>query len=46
MRQYLPSDVLAFTVTKAMFQQLCGLDEKSFLYKPFWRRLRKARGLL
>ena len=45
MRQYLPPDILAFTVTKPMFKQLCDLDEKSFLYKPFWRNLRKARGL-
>ena len=43
MRQYLPPDILAFTVTKPMFQQLCALDERSFLYKPFWKRLRKAR---
>lgn len=45
MRQYLPPDLLAFTVTKPMFEQLCRLDEKSFLYKPFWQNLRKARGL-
>jgi hypothetical protein len=45
MRQYLPSDLLAFTVTKPMFERLCRLDEKSFLYKPFWQNLRKARGL-
>ena len=44
MRQYLPPDILAFTVTKPMFQQLCALDERSFLYQPFWKRLRKARG--
>jgi len=43
MRQHLPPYVLAFTVTKPMFEQLCSLDEKSFLYKPFWQRLRKAR---
>lgn len=43
MRQYLPPDILAFTVTKPMFQQLCALDKRSFLYKPFWKRLRKAR---
>jgi hypothetical protein len=43
MRQYLPPDVLAFTVTRPMFEQLCALDEDSFLYKPFWSRLRKAR---
>ncbi len=45
MRQYLPPDILAFTVTKPMFEQLCALDERSFLYKPFWQRLRKARGI-
>jgi hypothetical protein len=43
MRQFLPPDVLAFTVTKPMFKQLCELDEKSFLYKPFWKNLMKAR---
>jgi hypothetical protein len=43
MRQYLPADILAFTVTKPMFEALCGLDEKSFLYKPFWKNLKKAR---
>ena len=45
MRRFLPPDVLAFTVTRPMFEQLCVLDEKSFLYKPFWNNLRKARGL-
>ena len=45
MRQYLPPDILAFTVTRPMFKQLCELDERSFLYKPFWRNLREARGL-
>jgi hypothetical protein len=44
MRQYLPPSILALTVTKPMFQQLCELDENSFLYKPFWKRLKKARG--
>lgn len=44
MRQYLPPDILAFTVTVPMFEQLCRLDERSFLYKPFLRNLRKARG--
>lgn len=43
MRQYLPPDILAFTVTKPMFEQLCTLDEQSFLHKPFWRNLQKAR---
>ena len=44
MRRYLPPDILGFTVTKAMFEELCTLDEKSFLYKPFWERLQKSRG--
>ncbi|MBN2056462.1 DUF169 domain-containing protein [bacterium] len=44
MRQYLPPDILAFTTTRPMFERLCSLDEKSFLYKPFWRNLLKARG--
>lgn len=45
MRQYLSPDILAFTVTKPMFEQLCALDENSFLHKPFWQRLRKSRGM-
>ena len=44
MRRFLPPDILAFTVTKPLFEQLCALDQRSFLYKPFWQRLRKARG--
>jgi hypothetical protein len=44
MRKHLPPDIFAFTVTKTMFEQLCELDEASFLYKPFWSNLRKARG--
>lgn len=44
MRQHLPPDTLAFTVTKPMFKRLCDLDERSFLYKPFLRRLRESRG--
>jgi len=43
MRQYLPPEILAFTVTKPLFEQLCKLDERSFLYKPFWETLKKAR---
>ena len=43
MRQFLPPDVVAFTVTKPLFKQLCELDEKSFLYKPFWQNLQHAR---
>ena len=44
MREHLPPDILALTVNKAMYEQLCGLDENSFLYKHFWKRLRQARG--
>lgn len=44
MRQHLPPDILALTVNKPMYRQLCELDNSSFLYKPFWKTLRKARG--
>jgi hypothetical protein len=44
MRQYLPHDVMAFTVNKPMFEDLCRLDERSFLGKPFLQHLRKSRG--
>jgi Uncharacterised ArCR, COG2043 len=44
MRQYLPPDVLAFTVTRPLFEQLCAFGGDSFLTKPFLSRLRKARG--
>jgi hypothetical protein len=44
MRRYLPPDVLAFSVTKPLFELLCALDHKSFLYKPFWAALQRARG--
>jgi len=43
MRQFLPPDIMAFTVNKPMYKQLCSLDETSFLDKPFWRDLKKAR---
>ena len=43
MREYLPADILAFTVNRPMFRQLCELDEGSFLYKGFWQRLKRAR---
>jgi hypothetical protein len=43
MRNYLPPDILAFTVTRPMFEQLCSLDQNSFLYKPFWQNLQEAR---
>ena len=44
MREHLPPDILALAVKKPMYRQLCELDENSFLYKPFWKRLKKARG--
>jgi hypothetical protein len=43
MRPYLPCDTLAFTVTKPMFEQLFRLDEKSFLYKSFWNKVKQTR---
>ncbi len=43
MRRYLPPDILAFTVTRPMFEQLCSLDDKSFLFKPFLNILWKSR---
>ena len=45
MRKYIPSDLLAFTVTKLMYENFCKLDERSFLTKPFWQGLQKARGM-
>jgi len=45
MRRHLPPDILAFSVTKPMFERLCSLDERSFLYKPFLKNLKKARGI-
>ncbi len=43
MRRHLPPDILAFTVTKPMYELLCRLGEKSFLFKPFLAELKKAR---
>ncbi len=43
MRQYLPPDILAFTVTVPMFARLCTLDDRSFFSKPFLQRLRTSR---
>ncbi|MCB2196462.1 MAG: DUF169 domain-containing protein [Bacteroidetes bacterium] len=43
MREHLPPDILAFTVNKPMYRQLCELDENSFLYKHFWSRLKNKR---
>jgi hypothetical protein len=44
MRQFMPPDILALTVTRPMFERICSLDRSSFLYKPFWQDLVKARG--
>jgi hypothetical protein len=43
MRKHLDPGILAFTVTKPMYERLCELDEDSFLGKRFWRSLQKAR---
>jgi len=43
MRGNLPPDILALTVNKPMFGQLCELDENSILYKSFWKNLMKNR---
>mgnify|MGYP003793818447 FL=1 len=43
MRPHIPEGLLAFTVTVPMYAMLCGLDERSFLYKPFLKNLQKAR---
>ena len=43
MRIHLPENIIAFTVNKAMYEQLCSLDEKSFLNKPFLKRLNLVR---
>lgn len=43
MRKFLPPGIIAFTVTVPMYERLCSLDERSFLYKPFLAGLGKAR---
>ena len=43
MRKYLPENILAFTVTKPMFEQLCSVGENSYLGKRFFRELQKVR---
>ncbi len=42
-RKHIPQNLLAFTVTKPMFENLCKLDERSFLFKSFWKELKKKR---
>ncbi len=43
MRKYLPPDILTFTVTKPMFELLCGIDKNSYLEKSFIKGLKRAR---
>ena len=43
MRQHLPPDLLAFTVNRAMYKQLCNLKENSYLDKSFLQRLKLSR---
>ena len=43
MRSFLPHDTLAFTVTKPMFEQLCRLDDSSFLFKSYWPNVLRSR---
>lgn len=45
MRQHLPPEIIAFTVTKPMFEQFSRLDHNSFLEKPFLRKLKQTRPL-
>jgi hypothetical protein len=42
-RRFIPGSLLAFTVTKPMFEQLCSLGERSFLFKSFWKELKQRR---
>lgn len=44
MRKYLPEDIVAFTVTRPLYKELCDLDEDSFLNKPFWQNVQQMRG--
>ncbi len=44
MRHWLPADLMAFTATRPLFEQLCQFGDDSFLTRPFLRRLKKARG--
>jgi len=43
MRKYIPQNMLAFTVTKPLFELLYSLGEDSYLGKRFFRELQKAR---
>lgn len=43
MRKYLPPNILAFTVTKPMFEELCNIDKNSYMEKRFFTELQKSR---
>jgi len=43
MRKYLPKDIIAFTVNPKMFDNLCSLNDNSFLNKPFLQDLSDIR---
>jgi hypothetical protein len=43
MRKNIPPDILAFTVTKPLFEHVCSLGNESFLNKPFWKQLKSSR---
>jgi hypothetical protein len=43
-RKYFPPNIMAFSVTKSLYEQLCQLDEHSFLCKRFLKELKKTRG--
>ena len=43
MRNQLPADILAFTVTRPMYERLCSIGEDSFLSRPFLKRLKASR---
>lgn len=43
MRRYLPRDMMAFTVNTKMFDQLCSINQQSYLTKPFLKDLLEFR---
>jgi hypothetical protein len=43
MRQFVPPGIIAVTMTRPMFERICSLGKDSFLHKPFWSDLVKAR---
>ena len=43
MRDQLPADILAFTVTRPMYERLCSIGEDSFLSRSFLKRLKASR---